>query len=333
MVLCLLWNPLWHDHCLPSNVEWNRNQTGDGSEGMIAPKTGIVFLLYELAGRNDDTRWCYTDETSIDVNPIDTGEGAKLTWDSGSSVRGRSIIVTGAAGGIGCAVTKTLLELGANVTAIDRNADALEVAFKDQNQSLGKLRYVAADLGDLDGHDAVVEAALESGPIAGLVHCAAVIVRRADINDVSVADWDLQNDVNLRATFFLCRRIAEEMRKAGTRGSIVTFASQAWWTGGFGGSVAYAATKGGVVALTRGLARAYGSFGITVNCVSPGQARTEMLLSGLDESVLEALTFQTPLARIAEPAEVANVAVFLLSENASFITGSTLNVSGGFLMY
>jgi NAD(P)-dependent dehydrogenase (short-subunit alcohol dehydrogenase family) len=114
---------------------------------------------------------------------------------------------------------------------------------------------------------------------------------------------------------------------------MVTFGSQGWWTGGFGGSVVYAGTKGGIVSMTRGLARTYGPWGITVNCVSPGQARTEMLLTDLNENILTSMTQQTPLGRVAEPGEVAAPAVFLLSDHASFITGSTVNVSGGFLMY
>ena len=85
--------------------------------------------------------------------------------------------------------------------------------------------------------------------------------------------------------------------------------------------------------MTRGLARTYGPLGITVNSIAPGQARTDMLLTDLDKSVMDRMTEQTPLGRVAAPAEVASVALFLVSDHASFITGSTLNVSGGFLMY
>ena len=85
--------------------------------------------------------------------------------------------------------------------------------------------------------------------------------------------------------------------------------------------------------MTRGMARTYGKHGITVNAIAPGQVRTEMLLRGLDPQVLETMTNATPLGRIAEPAEIAGLAVFLASRHAGFITGATVNITGGFLMY
>jgi len=118
-----------------------------------------------------------------------------------------------------------------------------------------------------------------------------------------------------------------------TRGGIVTFSWQGSWTRGFGGSVVYASTRGGVVSMTRGLARTYGPFGITVNSIAPGQARTHMLLDDIEEQTLPQMTIATPLGRIAEPAEIASVAVYLASQHASLVSGATLNVSGGFLMY
>ena len=165
------------------------------------------------------------------------------------------------------------------------------------------------------------------------MHCAAVLRRRADIREITEEDWDAQLDTNLKASFFLCRSVAESMRAAGTHGRIVTFSSQGWWTGGFGGSVVYAASKGGIVSMSRGLARTYGPFGITVNSIAPGQAKTAMLLDGIQPEVLDRMTADTPLGRIAEPSEIAGVAVFLASKHASFVSGATLNVSGGFLMY
>lgn len=254
-----------------------------------------------------------------------------MTWNLGAGIENRSVIVTGAAGGIGAAVVRMLLDAGVRVTAVDRSADALAATFPDADPE--RLILHESDLRDLTTHADILTAAAAAGPLYGLVHCAAVLVRRGSVTEVTEDDWDLQHDVNLKATFFLCRRAAEAMREDGTAGRIVTFSSQGWWTGGFGGSVVYASTKGGVVSMTRGLARSYGPHGITVNSIAPGQARTEMLLHDLDENVLDRMTTETPLGRIAEPREIASVATFLLSEHASFITGSTLNVSGGFLMY
>jgi NAD(P)-dependent dehydrogenase (short-subunit alcohol dehydrogenase family) len=165
------------------------------------------------------------------------------------------------------------------------------------------------------------------------VHLAAILRRQARLSDVTEQDWDAQMNTNLKATFFLCRAAAEAMASQGHGGRLITFTSQGWWTGGFGGSVVYNTAKGGIVTMTRGMARTYGKDGITVNAIAPGQVRTPMLLTGLDQRVLESMTEATPLGRVAEPAEIAGLAVFLASRHAGFITGATINATGGFLMY
>ena len=193
---------------------------------------------------------------------------------------------------------------------------------------------VAADLGDLSGHAALVARARdELGNLYALANLAAVLRRRGSLDEVTEADWDFQHDINLKAAFFLCRTAGNAMIEQGQGGRIITFSSQGWWTGGFGGSVAYAATKGGVTSMTRGLARTFGPHHITVNAVSPGQVHTPMLMNGLSPEVYESMKKQTPLGYVAEPEELAGPVVFLASDHAKYITGSTLNVSGGFLMY
>ena len=146
-------------------------------------------------------------------------------------------------------------------------------------------------------------------------------------------DWDLQHDVNLKAAFFLARAAGRAMVEAGQGGRIILFSSQGWWTGGFGGSVVYASTKGGITSMCRGLARTFGPNGITVNCIAPGQVHTPMLMTGLAPEVYESMKAQTPLGYVAEPEDMAGPAVFLASDHARYITGATLNLSGGLLMY
>ena len=104
-------------------------------------------------------------------------------------------------------------------------------------------------------------------------------------------------------------------------------------TGGFGGSVVYAATKGGIVSMSRGMARTYAKDAIRVNTVSPAVVDTPMMRSGLTDEGLAAFVDNIPLGRMAEPDEIAGSVVFLASDHARYITGATLNVSGGFLMY
>jgi NAD(P)-dependent dehydrogenase (short-subunit alcohol dehydrogenase family) len=241
-------------------------------------------------------------------------------------------VVTGAAGGIGRAVARAFAATGANVVAVDLDAAAVGEVVAGLDPP-GRHTAIAADIADLGGHDALVAQAHEAaGSLDVLAHVAAVI-RRSELEAVTEADWELQESVNLRATFFLNRAVARVMREQGRGGRIVNFASQGWWTGGFGGSVVYAATKGGVVSMTRGLARTFGPDGILVNCVAPGAVDTPMLREGMSDEALESFRAQIPLARFAAPEELAGAVVFLASDHASYITGATLNVSGGQLMY
>lgn len=255
-----------------------------------------------------------------------------MTWSVGAGLEGKGIIVTGAAGGIGRAVSQAFATTGAKVMAVDLDQAKVDevVAGLEGSGHVG----VAANLGDLGGHAALVQRARdELGNLYVLANLAAVLRRRNSLDEVTEDDWDFQHDINLKAAFFLCRTAGNAMIAQGHGGRIITFSSQGWWTGGFGGSVAYAATKGGVTSMTRGLARTFGPHQITVNAVSPGQVHTPMLLTGLSPEVYESMKKQTPLGYVAEPDEVAGPVVFLASDHAKYITGSTINVSGGFLMY
>jgi len=255
-----------------------------------------------------------------------------MTWSVGAGLEGRGVIVTGAAGGIGRAVCEAFGKTGARVMAVDLDqakVDAVVAGLKGAGHVA-----VAADLRDLSTHAPLVKRAVEElGNLYVLASLAAVLRRRYTIEEITEDDWDFQHDVNLKAVFFLCRAAARAMIEAGLGGRIITFSSQAWWTGGIGGSVVYAASKGGVVSMTRGLARTLGPHRITVNSVSPGQTHTPMLMSGLDPKVYETMKAQTPLGYVSEPDEIAGPVVFLASKHASYITGATINVSGGYLMY
>ena len=255
-----------------------------------------------------------------------------MTWSVGAGLEGRGVIVTGAAGGIGRAVAEAFATTGARVLAVDLEQSAVDDVV-DGLEGSGHAG-IALDLRDLASHAALIERAREVlGGLYVLANLAAVLRRRGSVDEVSEDDWDFQHDVNLKAAFFLARSAATAMTDAGKGGRIILFTSQAWWTGGFGGSVVYASTKGGVTSMCRGLARTYGRHGITVNAVSPGQVETSMLLTDLDPAVYESMRADTPLGYVAEPGELAGPVVFLASDHARYITGATINVSGGFLMY
>jgi NAD(P)-dependent dehydrogenase (short-subunit alcohol dehydrogenase family) len=248
-------------------------------------------------------------------------------------IEGRGVVVTGAAGGIGSATAGMFAREGARVLAVDLEQGAVDgvvAKFPEPDRHLA----AAADLRDLAGHEPLLRRAAETfGSFDVLAHCAAVLRRRFTIDEVTEDDWDFQIGVNLKATFFLNRTAATLLREQGRGGRIVNFSSQGWWTGGFGGSVVYAASKGGVTSMTRGLARTYAKDGITVNVVSPGGVDTPMMTTNLTDEQLHSFLEMVPIGRLATPEEVAGAVVFLASEQGRYITGATLNVSGGQLMY
>jgi NAD(P)-dependent dehydrogenase (short-subunit alcohol dehydrogenase family) len=255
-----------------------------------------------------------------------------MAWSVGAGLEGRGVILTGATGGIGSAVAAGFAAAGAKIMAVDLDQGRLDevVGGLEGSGHVG----VAADLRDTSAHEGLVQRAVdELGEVYVLANLAAVLRRRGSLDEVTEDDWDFQNDINVKAAFFLARAAGNAMIAAGKGGRIILFSSQGWWTGGFGGSVAYASSKGGVTTLCRGLARTFGPNKITVNCVSPGQVHTPMLMTDLAPEIYERMKQQTPLGYVAEPEELAGPVVFLASDHARYITGATLNVSGGFLMY
>lgn len=255
-----------------------------------------------------------------------------MTWSVGAGLEGKGVVVAGAAGGIGREVVAAFASAGARVAAVDVNQAAVDAVIADLEG--GPHLAIGMDLRKIDSHEPMFERVVETfGRFDVLVEAAAVLVRRASIDEVTEEDWDFQHDVNLKAAFFLNRAASRVLRRQGRGGRIINFTSQGFWSGGYGGSVVYAATKGGIVSMTRGLARSLAKDKITVNAVSPGAADTAMMRSGMTDEGLASVAAQIPLGYMAAPSELAGTVVFLASDHASYITGATINVSGGWLMY
>ena len=180
-----------------------------------------------------------------------------MTWSVGAGLEGRGVILTGATGGIGAAVAKGFAAAGAKLLAVDLDQGRLDevVGGLEGSGHIG----VVADLRDTSTHDALVQRAVaEFGGLYVLANLAAVLRRRGSLDEVTEDDWDFQHDINVKSAFFLARAAGNAMIAAERGGRIILFSSQGWWTGGFGGSVAYASSKGGVTTMCRGLARKFG---------------------------------------------------------------------------
>jgi 3-oxoacyl-[acyl-carrier protein] reductase len=240
---------------------------------------------------------------------------------------GQSTLVTGAGRGIGAAIARELASQGSDVALVDFGAfeDAERVA--EELRALGRQAVaLRADVSDFAAAEqAVAEAVRQLGRLDGLV-CNAGITRDAVSWKMTEAAWDAVLDVNLKGCFAFCRAAAPVFRGQ-RRGSIVTIASINGMRGKFGQSN-YAASKAGVIGLTKALARELGPSGVNVNSVAPGFIRTEMTAS-LPPAVVERAVEESALGRLGETDEVAAVVAFLLSDRARYITGEVIKVDGG----
>jgi NAD(P)-dependent dehydrogenase (short-subunit alcohol dehydrogenase family) len=243
---------------------------------------------------------------------------------------GQGVLVTGAAGAIGGAVAFACAAEGASVVCVDRNAErvgAIGAGLPGDGHAT-----LVADLTEPPARDAVVANAVERlGRLDALVDCAAVL-RPAPFEEIDDADWDVHLEVNVKAVFGLCRAAARVMRESGG-GRLVLFTSGCWQYGGLPDRLPYCTTKGAVVTMARGLARSLGPDNITVNTIAPGLVDSPMMDTGLDPETRARLEAATPLRRFGRPEEIATAAVFLASSDASYVSGATLTVSGGYVLH
>jgi 3-oxoacyl-[acyl-carrier protein] reductase len=239
---------------------------------------------------------------------------------------GRSALVTGASGGIGGAVARALHGAGAAVALAGRNTEALEALAGE----LGERAYVVAgDLADAEAVAAVAKAAEEAlGGIDILVNNAG-LTRDNLMMRLKDEDWDAVLDVNLKATFRLSRAVLRGMMK-NRWGRIISITSIVGVTGN-PGQANYAASKAGMIGMSKSLAAEVASRGITVNCVAPGFIVTAMT-DALGDDATAKLAEAIPAGRLGAPEDVAACALFLASEEASYVTGQTLHVNGGMTM-
>lgn len=246
------------------------------------------------------------------------------------TLKDRVAIVTGAAQGLGYAMTKMLSENGMAVAIIDINPDKARQAAESLNGKGAEVAAFACDIADnADIARAVAEIAAKFGQIDVLVNCAG-IAATTRVPDVTRAEWDRMLAVNLGGTFFMAQAVLPHLQKS-KAGRIINISSNAGRMGGFETSMAYSASKGGVIALTFGLARQFAPYNITVNAVCPSTVETEMARMFTPEA-MAILKQRIPLGRLAKPEDPAAAVCYLASEEAGFVTGLLLDVNGGMYM-
>jgi NAD(P)-dependent dehydrogenase (short-subunit alcohol dehydrogenase family) len=243
---------------------------------------------------------------------------------------GRHVLVTGAASGIGEAVCRRLVEEGAAVALVDRDAARLEALRRTLAERSGRVAAFPTDVGDETSVRAAVEGAVAAqGPLRGVVTSAGIFDPgdMQPLAGVELATFERMLRVNLVGTFLVVKYALPHLVAHG--GAIVTVASTAGLRGhGFGSG--YTASKGGVVALTRLVAEQYAGQGVRTNCICPGATDTPMT-GGIYRQPEMAKRMQRaiPLGRVADAHEIGDVACFLVSDDAAYVNGQVIAVDGG----
>ena len=228
----------------------------------------------------------------------------------------RAALVTGSARGIGAAICRTLKKDGFEVIG----ADIIDHEHDDSD------RYIEVDLSEPAECERLIA---EVGDVDVLVNNAAIFFHNP-IPEFTVEDFDHTIAVNLRANFLICRGLVEGMKERGW-GRIINISSVGARTGGVSDSAVYNATKAAIISLTKNFARNYGAYGITANAVAPGFVESFMT-SHVPDDLRDLYVSQIPLGRSSQPEEIAGVVAFLAGDGASFVTGATLDVNGGWVM-
>jgi NAD(P)-dependent dehydrogenase (short-subunit alcohol dehydrogenase family) len=242
----------------------------------------------------------------------------------------RRVIVTGAAQGIGRAVALHLASPGVELAVWDVKRDGVEETAKLCHERGAAARAFTVDVGDADAIEAAVSAFERAwGRPDGLVNNAGIFPRARAL-DMKLAEWEEVLRVNLTGTFVTARAVAARMKDLG-RGAIVNTASGRALAGAANGAH-YAASKGGIIALTKSLALDWAAYGIRVNCVIPGLTDTAQPRVEMGDNELYAAGARIPMGRIGRPQDIAAVVAFLLSDDSGYMTGQSVAANGGAIM-
>lgn len=248
-------------------------------------------------------------------------------------LNGKVAIVTGGKQGMGKAEAIMLAKQGAKVAVADINLAECQLVVDEIEKNGGEGLAIKMDVSNAKEVDAGITAIVKKfGRLDILVNNAGVYIPKPAL-ELTEAEWDKTIDINLKGEFLCAQRAAKEMAK-NKYGRIINIASIASGQVGVGiaGGVHYTASKGGIIGMTETLAIEFAPLGINVNAIGPGAIQTPMAdPKNMPKGMLEGLVAKLPIKRMGQPNEIANAVVFLASEEASYVTGATLFVDGGWL--
>ena len=244
-------------------------------------------------------------------------------------LHGHKALITGAGQGIGRACAEVFASRGAGLVLLDKNAETLDQVVEKVAKIEGEVTALTLDLTDMDNLRSEVERVSNEGLIDILVNNAG-FDRPGTTAKIDREGFEAVLGIHLTVPLFLIQLLLPSMRSAGW-GRIINISSIYGLVGGKG-EVAYSTAKAGVIGLTKSVAKEAGQEGVTVNAVLPGLIRTPTIENFMAKQFKDEIIADTPLGRIAEPEEVAKVIAFLASDDASFITGAAVPVSGGWGM-
>lgn len=242
------------------------------------------------------------------------------------NLKDKKVLIVGATGGIGSALTKTFAEAGAILGLATRDEEALNQLSSEL--SVKNYKYIV-DLSDLKGLEEFIEKADQEMGGIDIMLCNAGITKDSLSMKMKTEDFQKVIDINLTSTFILNRDMAKKMMKR-KYGRIINTASIVGVMGN-PGQANYVASKAGMIGMTKSIALEYASRGITINCIAPGFIKTPMT-DVLTDDQKNAMLSRIPEGKFGLPQDIANVAYFLASDEANYITGQTIHVNGGMLM-
>jgi NAD(P)-dependent dehydrogenase (short-subunit alcohol dehydrogenase family) len=240
---------------------------------------------------------------------------------------GKVAVITGAGSGIGRETALLFAREGAKIVVADYASEAGEATVRQIGEKGGDALFIKTDVSQASDVERMVKATVEKyGRIDILYNNAGVLGEVAFVGDATEDDWDRLMSINLKGTFLCSKYAVREIRKGG--GGVIVNTASAMGFVGLPGNAAYSAAKGGIIQLTRTMALEYASSNIRVNCLCAGWVDTPMNLK-LGERIINWTVRETPMKRWAKPEEIAQAALYLASDESSFVTGAALVIDGG----